>query len=515
MNLAQVIDSKQWMMDAQRLNEYRAAAAAITTMPDQALISARLKSMQDARAFTRGERPQASVMDATGRFFGLGIEQSKDVAIVPISGPIHAEENYVNAMMAVLFGGVGQSEIRAAINAIEQDDSIGATVLLFDTPGGDAFGIAELASDIRAASMRKPIVAYVRGMCASAGYYLASGAGEIISDRMALIGSIGTIITAMNDTEALTKAGFKRTIVTSSQSPHKYADATTPKGLKEYQRMADDMAQVFVEDVAAFHGVKVEKVLSDFGGGAVLIASEAMKVGMIDRISSLSEVVSSLQGQATPKSSSRKSGRVASAPAASVRVAPKTSTPGDAPMSSLLAKMFQRLKAAETNEEIQQIAEEFESSTTEPETTKAAATTPVIGAAAPIPSFEAMKAEVSLLKGQVIAGQIREIEAASSKFVSEKLVGAHILPAEKDSLLALHTQLSRMSAGLPITPGVDLKASLESLISMRPPHVIGSRIAHVPVDARILPNDKTTEKTPVDVLAKVASGYDGPVTHDR
>ncbi|NKW10282.1 hypothetical protein HGG76_15195 [Ochrobactrum tritici] len=73
----------------------------------------------------------------------------------------------------------------------------------YDTPGGSVTNVDELAKAVRAGKAIKPIVAYVGGAAASAGYWLASQSTEIVIADTALLGSIG-VRAALQDTSKRT-----------------------------------------------------------------------------------------------------------------------------------------------------------------------------------------------------------------------------------------------------------------------------------------------------------------------
>ena len=77
------------------------------------------------------------------------------------------------------------------VNALANDPAVGMIVLDVDSPGGVVTGTPEAADAIYAAAKRKKVVALVNPLCASAGYWLASQASEIIAVPSADIGSIG------------------------------------------------------------------------------------------------------------------------------------------------------------------------------------------------------------------------------------------------------------------------------------------------------------------------------------
>ena len=199
-------------------------------------------------------------------------------AVINVTGPIF---RYAN-MFTEISGATSTDAIAKAIGEAEQSD-VDAIVFNFDSPGGEATEISNLAELI--ATTPKPTVAYVGAMAASAGYWLASAADEIVIGSTGLVGSIGTVATIdlSSDDETIE--------IVSSQSPNKRLDPNTEEGQQSIQAMVDKMAQVFIENVAMYRKVSVEHVLTYFGKGGLLMGAEAVAAGMADRIGSFETLV--------------------------------------------------------------------------------------------------------------------------------------------------------------------------------------------------------------------------------
>lgn len=206
------------------------------------------------------------------------------VAIVPVTGPVF---RYAN-LFTRISGATSLDVLAQDFNAALDDPLVSSIVLNIDSPGGQANGIAEFAAMVRNSS--KPVTAYVDGSAASAAYWIAAAAGDVVMSKTALVGSIGAVITV----DPKSREGQLE--IVSSQSPNKRPDLTTDAGRAQIQRMIDALAQVFIEDVAAYRGVSVETVLSDFGQGDVFIGAAAVERGMADRIGTLEEVIAELSG---------------------------------------------------------------------------------------------------------------------------------------------------------------------------------------------------------------------------
>lgn len=207
-------------------------------------------------------------------------------AVINVVGPIF---RYAN-LFTRISGATSTQAIKTALVQAE-DSEAESIVLVIDSPGGEAQEIADLAASIRNTS--KPVTAYVGGMAASAAYWIASAADEVIVGPTAMLGSIGAVATITREDQETKDSYFE---IVSSQSPKKRLDVETDEGKEEVQSMVDKLAAVFVADVALGRGVTEEKVLSDFGQGGLLIGAEAVAAGMADRMGSFESIYSNQKG---------------------------------------------------------------------------------------------------------------------------------------------------------------------------------------------------------------------------
>jgi ClpP class serine protease len=215
------------------------------------------------------------------RIPGTGITMRGKTAVLNVVGPIMRRES----LLTRYFNLTTLEDLSRDFAAIqgEDQDKIKNIVLVFDSPGGQATGIAEMAQMIR--QSKKPVTAYVDGMAASAAYWLASAASKIVVSKTAMLGSIGAVMTVSLDRQD----GIVRLV--SGQSPLKRPDPLTDDGREELQTRVDTLADVFVSDVAAYRQVSVETVLEDFGRGGIRMGEEAVKLGMADEVSTFEELV--------------------------------------------------------------------------------------------------------------------------------------------------------------------------------------------------------------------------------
>ena len=219
------------------------------------------------------------------------------VAVLDVRGPLVSRANLFTAIS----GATSYDVLRRDLQASLDDPSIRAIVMSYDTPGGSVTNVDELAKAVRAGKAIKPIVAYVGGSAASAGYWLASQSSEIVIADTAILGSIGVRAALQDTSKKDAEAG--RIEFISSQSPGKRTDLTTDEGRARIQRTIDALAEVFIATVADGRGVKPDDVIAEFGGGDVLIGSAAVAAGMADRIGSFEAVIKEMDGR-SPSSTS-------------------------------------------------------------------------------------------------------------------------------------------------------------------------------------------------------------------
>ncbi|WJO23209.1 S49 family peptidase [Pseudomonas soli] len=231
-----------------------------------------------ALATKRGERLEES----------RRVTMRGNVAVVPVTGPIFRYANLFTEISGATSTQVLATDIQRALD----DPKVKSIVLNIDSPGGVASGINELAEMIYAGRARKRIVAYIGGMGASAAYWIASAAGEIVVDETSLAGSIGVVVEAVVEDDK--KAGRARYQIVSRNAPNKRPDLGTEEGRAKVGETIDAMAEVFVSKVARNLGVAAEKVPEMGDHGGIRVGADAVKHGLAHRTGSLESLITEL-----------------------------------------------------------------------------------------------------------------------------------------------------------------------------------------------------------------------------
>lgn len=389
----------------------------------------------------REERPNALAARAGRPLDGTRDVLLRDgVAIVPIIGPIVRRADFFSAVS----GGTSTATIAQDLNRALDDPAVDAILLELDSPGGEATGINELARMLFEARGRKPVTAYVEGLGASAAYWIASAADEIVASATAGLGSIGAVM-AVYDPQKLQS---KQIEFVSSQSPKKRMDPTTETGKASYQRIVDDLAEVFIGAVATHRGVSEDKVLSDFGQGSILIGRHAVAAGLADRLGSFEEALSGLQQQV--RDARRQPARLA------------TSTQEDRMrMSDVWSGFFKAAKAEGIPIEEDTISER-----------PLAPGEKLEAAALPVGSNAREESgELALLRQQIAQMQERERQASAAAFADSMIRDRRAIPAERAELVALYALALSDDAARPVAADQTTRTQrLEGLIKARPQH---------------------------------------------
>ena len=238
------------------------------------------KMMGEARAFD-DDFPKAGPRE--------GYQMVGRVAVVPVMGVISQRMN----LMASFSGGVSTEQLGATIDALVADSTVKAIVLNMESPGGSVYGVPELADRMLAARDKKKVVAVANSYAASAAYWLASQATEIVVTPSGSVGSVGVLAVHQDQSKAEEQEGVKTTLVTAGRFKAEL-DPSFPLSAEardNLQSSVDAYYSMFVKSIAKGRGVSASKVDADFGQGRMLLAKEAVVAGMADRVATLQQTL--------------------------------------------------------------------------------------------------------------------------------------------------------------------------------------------------------------------------------
>ncbi len=217
---------------------------------------------------------------------------SYNVAEVTVQGPITRDGG---SGFPPRPGTPGADEIVDLIDRADADDNAEALLLQLNTPGGAVVP----SDDIRLAAERfdGPVIAYATDVCASGGYWIASGCDELWAREGSIVGSIGVRGSRLTGAELLENLGVEYEQLTAGE----YKEAGVPlKDLEEDERqylqgIVDDYYDQFVETVADSRDVDPEAIRET--EARVYLGSEAYERGLVDELGTRQDVESHLEEQ--------------------------------------------------------------------------------------------------------------------------------------------------------------------------------------------------------------------------
>jgi signal peptide peptidase SppA len=213
------------------------------------------------------------------------------VAVIPCYGILTARQYAVENSSSPL---TSSERLGARVSAAAADPEIGAIVIDFDSPGGDAMGIPEAGARIAAAAQAKPVVAMVNSQAASAAYWLASQCSEIVMAPEAMAGSIGVRTAHIDASKYYEQKGIAIKHVHAGRYKVEGADTGPPSEeyLTHLQAMVNDLYGSFTKAVAKGRNLPLETARGEaFGEGRMLLAGAAVAAGMADRIDTLEATI--------------------------------------------------------------------------------------------------------------------------------------------------------------------------------------------------------------------------------
>jgi protease-4 len=168
-----------------------------------------------------------------------------------------------------------------------KDGRVKGVLLFINSPGGgvnDSDAIYRLVKEYKE-QHHLPVFAYVDGVCASGGYYIACAADKIYASGSSIVGSIGVLIWPpfMNVADTLEKLGVNALTVSAGKGKDTLNPFRNwrPDEAQQYQSLIDFYYHQFIDIVAASRSISAEEIVRNIGA-KILPAPEASRAGLID-----------------------------------------------------------------------------------------------------------------------------------------------------------------------------------------------------------------------------------------
>lgn len=206
------------------------------------------------------------------------------VAVIYAQGEINGGEGDVDY--------IGEGSINRSLKEAREDKDVKAIVLRVDSPGGNALTSELIWREIELTKKVKPVVVSMGNLAASGGYYIACGANAIFVEPTTITGSIGVFGMLPNMSEFATKMGINAEQV----STHKNSNGYSP-----FEPISDNYKTFALEGIETIYKTFVTRVATGrkmtfaqvdaIGQGRVWTGSDALKLGLVDKIGNLEAAI--------------------------------------------------------------------------------------------------------------------------------------------------------------------------------------------------------------------------------
>ena len=209
------------------------------------------------------------------------------VAVVPVHGPLGKNLDKWDKM----FGMSDYGDIEESLLAADADPNVTHILMHIDSPGGTVTGLPELAEKVR--GIETPMTSYTEGTAASAAYWLASQADNILVSETAEVGSVGVYVALLDQSGFLEKMGLKVNAISAGKHKLDYAPfkPLSEEARERLQVNVNKWHERFKDEVTLKHDIPTENM-----EGQVFEGMEAVEAGMAGGVvNSLSDVLTLLK----------------------------------------------------------------------------------------------------------------------------------------------------------------------------------------------------------------------------
>ncbi len=175
--------------------------------------------------------------------------------------------------------------VSEALRKLADDTSVRALIVAIDSPGGTVAGGEALHDALARVAEKKPVVAVMGAIAASAGYMVAMPASRVFAREGTLTGSIGVIMQTVEVSRLMASLGIGAEALTSGalkDQPSPF-HPLSPEGRAALAAIIADLHGQFVRRVAAGRHME-EAVVRTIADGRAMTGRQALDLGLVDAI---------------------------------------------------------------------------------------------------------------------------------------------------------------------------------------------------------------------------------------
>jgi len=227
-----------------------------------------------------------SIADYTQNNITTALSNRSDdqIAIIYAQGEIMGGEGDVTV--------IGEGSMRRSLQEARKNDDVKAIVLRIDSPGGSALTSDLIWREIEITKKVKPVVVSMGNYAASGGYYIACNANKIFAESNTITGSIGVFGVLPNFTPLANKLGVNTEQVETHENSANYSPfVPVDEKFRAYTlESVEHIYNNFVNRVSKGRKMTFAQV-DAIAQGRVWSGSEAIKIGLVDKIGGLNDAI--------------------------------------------------------------------------------------------------------------------------------------------------------------------------------------------------------------------------------
>jgi protease-4 len=183
-----------------------------------------------------------------------------------------------------------------ALEKIGDDAAVKAVIVSINSPGGTTAGGEELYEALGALRAKKPVVAVIKEVGASAAYMTAIATDRIFSRRLSIVASIGVLFQTVNAQKLMQTIGVDLEKVATGplKAEPDLDEPMSPEVRASLQSLVNDSFDWFVDIVAERRGLDRATVLT-LADGRIITGRQGIESKLIDAIGGESEAIAWLE----------------------------------------------------------------------------------------------------------------------------------------------------------------------------------------------------------------------------
>ena len=265
---------------------------------DELLLSIQTESAKPIEIVTNYGKQSKEVPDLTGfaglmRFFSMLSPPKKNpqrldtprIALIYAAGPILSDvpDSPFGTGQIITTG-----ELSDALRQVRTDNSVKATVIRIDSPGGSALASDLIWREVLLTQREKPVVVSMSDVAGSGGYYIAMAAGTIVAQPGTITGSIGVFGGKFNLKGLYNKLGLTKEVISRGRNANIYSDygSFTPTERERVEKLMKTVYENFVRKAAEGRGITEEEI-HEIAQGRVWTGKQAKEIGLVDVLGGL------------------------------------------------------------------------------------------------------------------------------------------------------------------------------------------------------------------------------------